>query len=165
MATPLITNSIAITDHVYDIAPPPVVASTWPNMLHTRIVEVVTKMGPPPWSARLIQDERNSVTLIASGPGDGNRPHWHRDFDEWWFVVAGQLRWEMTGGHVFDAKAGDIIWVPRGTVHHITTLGDEMALRLAVAMPPAVHIAATCEGCGHEDAGPREWGNMGPLVP
>ena len=32
---------------------------------------------------------------------------------------------------------GDIVWVPRGTVHHIKTIGDEVSMRLAVAMPPA----------------------------
>jgi mannose-6-phosphate isomerase-like protein (cupin superfamily) len=61
-----------------------------------------------PWSKRLIADERQLVTLIASPPGGGNRPHWHRDFDEWWVVLGGVLEWELTGGTVFRANKDDI---------------------------------------------------------
>ena len=70
--------------------------------------------GPAPWSQRLIADERNLVTLIASAPGGGNRPHWHREFDEWWMVLAGTLEWELTGNVVVRAQKDEIVWVPRG---------------------------------------------------
>src|SRR5215471_3675932 len=137
---------------------PPIAASaSGPNALHTRIVEVVKQMGPPPWGRRIIADERQLVTLIASPPGGGNRPHWHRDFDEWWVVLAGRLRWELTGGVTVDAVKDDIVWVPRGTVHHIRNVGDDLSLRLAVAMPPATHYYSPCEQCGYADDGPAEW--------
>jgi len=116
---------------------------------------VVAEKGPPPWSVRLIADERNLVTLIANPPGTGNRPHWHKDFDEWWFVLSGRLQWELTGGTRFEASKDEIVWVPRGTVHHITNIGDEMSLRVAIAMPPAVHYFNECEQCGFTDDGPR----------
>jgi mannose-6-phosphate isomerase-like protein (cupin superfamily) len=151
------TPTITITDLVSGPIPPRVVSPTWPNALHTRIADVVEKMGPPPWSARLIRDERNLVTLIANPPGSGNRPHWHREFDEWWIVLAGRLQWELTGGIVVQAAKDDIVWVPRGTVHHITNVGDENSLRLAIAMPPAVHYASPCEQCGFSDDGPAVW--------
>lgn len=131
--------------------------TTWPNVLHTRIAEVMGQMGPAPWSRRLIADERQLVTLIASPPDGGNRPHWHRDFDEWWVVLAGLLEWELTGGVVLRASQSDIVWVPRGTVHHIRNVGAELSLRLAVAMPPATHHFSPCEQCGYTDDGPREW--------
>ena len=131
--------------------------ATWPNVLHTRIADVSRLMGSPPWSKRLIADERQLVTLIASPSGGGNRPHWHRDFDEWWVVLAGRLEWELTGGIVLQATQGDIVWVPRGTVHHIRNVGEELSLRLAVAMPPATHYFSPCEQCGYTDEGPREW--------
>jgi mannose-6-phosphate isomerase-like protein (cupin superfamily) len=115
-------------------------------------------MGPPPWSRRIIADERNLVTLIANTPGNGNRPHWHKDFDEWWVVMAGRLRWELTGGVIVEAAKDDIVWVPRGTVHHIRAVGEEMTLRLAVAMPPAIHVYHDCEQCGFHQDGPAEWG-------
>ena len=151
------TPTVEITDLVSGPIPPRVVNAGWPNALHTRIADVMEKMGPPPWSARLIQDERNLVTLIANPPGTGNRPHWHREFDEWWIVLAGRLQWELTGGIVVQAAKDDIVWVPRGTVHHITNIGDENSLRLAIAMPPAVHYASPCEQCGFSDDGPAVW--------
>ena len=117
--------------------PPAAAGGTWPNVLHTRVADVVATMGQPPWSKRIIADERQLVTLIASPPGGGNRPHWHREFDEWWVIFAGQLEWELTGGAVFTATKDEIVWVPRGTVHHIRNVGDDLSLRLAVAMPPA----------------------------
>jgi mannose-6-phosphate isomerase-like protein (cupin superfamily) len=138
-------------------APPSTANATWPNVLHTRVADVIGQMGSPPWARRLIADERQLVTLIASPPGGGNRPHWHRDFDEWWVVLAGLLEWELTGGVVFRASRSDIVWVPRGTVHHIRNVGEEPSLRLAVAMPPATHYASPCEQCGYMDDGPPEW--------
>jgi mannose-6-phosphate isomerase-like protein (cupin superfamily) len=128
-----------------------------PSVLHTRVDDVVKQMGPAPWSRRIIADERNLVTLIASAPGGGNRPHWHREFDEWWVVLAGTLEWELTGNVVVRARKDDIVWVPRGTVHHIRNVGDDLSLRLAVAMPPAMHYFSPCEQCGYDDGGPREW--------
>jgi mannose-6-phosphate isomerase-like protein (cupin superfamily) len=136
---------------------PPQANGVWPNVLHTRITEVMKQMGTPPWSKRIIADERNLVTLIATPPGGGNRPHWHKEFDEWWVVLGGRLQWELTGGIVVNAAKDDIVWVPRGTVHHIRNLGDELSLRLAVAMPPAMHYFSPCEQCGFTDDGPREW--------
>jgi mannose-6-phosphate isomerase-like protein (cupin superfamily) len=152
-------SALSITDVVAGPIPPRVLNAAWPNVLHTRVADVVEKMGPPPWAVRIVEDERNLVTLIASPPGGGNRPHWHRDFDEWWVVMAGRLQWELTGGTVVQAAKDDIVWVPRGTVHHITTVGDEMTLRLAIAMPPALHIYNPCEQCGYAEDGPAEWGS------
>jgi len=150
----------AITLTITDLVKGPIAprASTGgPNALHTRVEDVVKQMGPAPWSKRIIADERNLVTLIASAPGGGNRPHWHREFDEWWVVLAGTLEWELTGDVVVRAQKDDIVWVPRGTVHHIRNVGDDLSLRLAVAMPPAIHYFSACEQCGYDDTGPREW--------
>ena len=149
--------TIVIRDLVTGPIPPRPGVEGSPNTLLTRVAEVVDKMGPPPWSKRIIADERQLVTLIASPPGGGNRPHWHSDFDEWWVVLAGVLEWELTGGTTVRASKDDIVWVPRGTVHHIKTVGTENSLRLAVAMPPATHYFSPCEQCGYDDEGPREW--------
>ena len=160
MANPKPTSTFTITDLVTGPIPPRVVNAGGPNVFHTRIADVVDKMGPPPWSVRIIEDERNLVTLIAAPPSGGNRPHWHREFDEWWVVMAGRLRWELTGGVVVEAAKDDIVWVPRGTVHHITTVGEENTLRLAIAMPPAVHYYSPCQQCGYADDGPGEWSSV-----
>ena len=130
--------------------PPRVVNPVSPNKLRTRVQEIVDEMGEPPWSVRIIEDERNLVTLIANPPGTGNRPHWHRDFDEYWVVMAGTLQWELTGGEVIVAEKDDIVFVPRGSVHHIQNIGDGLSLRLAFALPPAEHVWTDCAECGHK---------------
>ena len=157
MPVPSTLPTITITHLATGPTPPHAASAEGPNTLRTRVADLVARLGPPPWSRRIIQDERQLVTLIATPPGGGNRPHWHADFDEWWVVMAGTLQWELTGGVVVDARKDDIVWVPRGTVHHIRTVGTENSLRLAVAMPPAVHFFSACEQCGFTDDGPREW--------
>ena len=101
--------------------PPTAANATWPNVLLTRVGDLAAQLGPGAWAKRIIADERQLVTLISSPPGTGNRPHWHRDFDEWWVVLGGRLEWELTGGTKLEAAKDDIVWVPRGTVHHIRT--------------------------------------------
>jgi len=54
-----------------------------------------------------------------------------------------------------EAGTDDLVWVPRGTVHHIKNVGEDMSPRLAIAMPPAVHYFNPCEQCGYTDDGPR----------
>ena len=149
--------TITITQLASGPTPPKAASAEGPNALRTRVADLVARLGQAPWSRRVIQDERQLVTLIANRPGGGNRPHWHAEFDEWWVVMAGELQWELTGGVVVDARKDDIVWVPRGTVHHIRTVGSENSLRLAVAMPPATHYFSPCEQCGYTDDGPREW--------
>ena len=157
MAEPAAPPTLVISHLATGPTPPTAANRVWPNVLHTRIADVTAQMGPGPWAKRIIADERQLVTLISSPPGAGNRPHWHRDFDEWWVVLAGHLQWELTGGAVVQADKDDIVWVPRGTVHHILNTGTEPSLRLAVAMPPAAHYFSPCEQCGFTDDGPREW--------
>jgi mannose-6-phosphate isomerase-like protein (cupin superfamily) len=156
MTEPVARGAIAIT-HLADGPTPPRASATWPNVLHTRLDDVLAAMGPPPWARRIIADERQLVTLIATPAGGGNRPHWHRDFDEWWVVLAGDLEWELTGGTIVRAARDDIVWVPRGTVHHIRAVGADLTLRLAVAMPPAMHYFSPCAQCGYTDDGPGAW--------
>src|ERR671937_1322785 len=109
--------------------PPTAANATSPNVLHTRIADILGQMKAPPWSKRIIADERQLVTLIASPPGGGNRPHWHNDFDEWWVVLAGTLQWELTGGMIVRAPQDHIGWGPPGAREHIVHPGAEGSLR------------------------------------
>ena len=145
----MVTSEIKIADTVEGPIPPRVDSDDWPGVIHTRIQDIVIARGPAPWSVSLIWDERNNATLIANDPGTGNIPHWHKDFDEWWIVMRGTLQWEYTGGRVVRANEGDVVWVPRGSVHHIQNVGDGLSLRLAVSMPPAEHYASPCGVCDY----------------
>ena len=88
-------QELHIDDQVEGPIEPRVINTVSPNMLRTRVSEVCEEMGEPNWSKLIIADERNFVTLIANKPGTGNRPHWHREFDEYWVVMEGTLQWEL----------------------------------------------------------------------
>ena len=136
---------------------PPAAGATWPNVLHTRVADLVATMGPAPWAKRLIADERQLVTLIASAPGAATARTGTGSSTSGGWCSRRRLEWELTGGTVIQAAKDDIVWVPRGTVHHIRNVGEGLSLRLAVAMPPAAHYYSPCEQCGYADDGPREW--------
>ena len=75
MTTPAEPGTLLnISDIVSGPIAPRIVNAASPNMLHTRIADVVAEKGPPPWSARLLQDERNLVTLIANPPSYWQSP-------------------------------------------------------------------------------------------
>ena len=137
--------------------PPTAANATWPNVLHTRVGDLAAQLGPGAWAKRIIADERQLVTLISSPPGAGNRPHWHRDFDEWWVVLGGRLEWELTGGTSSRPRRTTSSGCRGAPCTISVPLGAERSLRLAVAMPPAAHYFSPCEQCGFTDDGPREW--------
>jgi CMP-N-acetylneuraminic acid synthetase/quercetin dioxygenase-like cupin family protein len=91
------------------------------------------------WSKRLVNTENNSATLIHQQPGEGNRAHYHPDWNEWWYIVDGQWEWDIQGEKVNVSK-GDVVFIPKGKVHHITAIGDAPAIRLAVSREDVQHI-------------------------
>ncbi len=111
-----------------------------PNSLHFSLQDFLAKKGEPPWSETIILDDRNRATLICHAPGQSNRAHWHPGFDEWWAVLKGELTWQIGNRPLIRAKAGDLVFSPAGFRHHITTVGSEFSLRLAVTPPDNPHI-------------------------
>lgn len=111
-----------------------------PNLLHTGLADLMAQCGEPPWKRILIDDERNKAHLICHSPGETNRAHWHYDFDEWWAVLKGELTWQMGKRAAITARGGDIVFSPRGFRHHITTVGSESSLRLAITPPDNPHV-------------------------
>jgi quercetin dioxygenase-like cupin family protein len=66
--------------------------------------------------------------------GGGPPPHVHRREDESFYVVSGDLE-ILIGDSTHRAKAGDFIFVPRGTVHGFKNLGDNTAVQLVTFVP------------------------------
>ncbi len=112
-----------------------------PNLIHTRLGDIMAHFGEPPWSTSLIDDALNKANLICHGPGMSNNPHWHPDFDEWWTILKGQLTWDLGKKRpIYNVKEGDIMFVPRGLRHHITCVGSESSLRLAITNSEGLHV-------------------------
>ena len=104
-------------------------------------VSCVTFMmgGEKSWAATLVDTESNSATLIGQMPGEGNREHYHEDWDEWWFIMNGKWKWEYEGNSR-EVEPGELVKIKRGVKHKITAVGDEMAVRLAVSRYDVNHI-------------------------
>lgn len=91
------------------------------------------------WCRRIINTESNSATLISQLPGEGNRLHYHPDWNEWWYIVRGQWEWEIDGKKVL-VNEGEVVFIPKNTWHKITAIGDKPAVRLAVSREDVAHI-------------------------
>jgi quercetin dioxygenase-like cupin family protein len=91
------------------------------------------------WSYRVVNSDSNSATIISQLPGEGNRRHYHPNWNEWWFILDGQWLWEIEGTK-FTIKKGDFVFIEKGKVHKITAIGDKPAVRLAVSREDVPHI-------------------------
>ena len=94
------------------------------------------------WSHRLINTENNSATLISQIPGEGNRRHYHPNWNEWWYIIKGQWLWEIEGEE-FLINEGDVVFIEKNKKHKITAAGQESAIRLAVSRADVPHIYDT----------------------
>lgn len=90
------------------------------------------------WSKRVVNTENNSATLICQYPGEGNRLHYHPDWNEWWYIVEGTWEWEIEGTKS-EVQGGDIVFIEKGKKHKITAIGDKSAIRLAVSREDVIH--------------------------
>ena len=64
-----------------------------------------------------------NVTLL---PGAGNTFHRHPG-DQWWTVQEGEITFTVKGQQPRVLKAGDYVYVPRGTVHRNQNLSNRPA--------------------------------------
>ena len=103
-----------------------------PNLVHTRLADLVAAQGPAPWAQEVILDTVTRVNLICTSPGDQSVKHTHPDTHQWWTVLKGELLWEIDGQEPVHARKGDLVFVPAGSAHGIATVGDEEALRYSV---------------------------------
>jgi CMP-N-acetylneuraminic acid synthetase/quercetin dioxygenase-like cupin family protein len=116
------------------------------NTLHefnrevTDVNEIIKKNGrQSSWSHTLVNSESTCSTLIAQMPGEGNRMHYHPDWDEWWYIVEGEWEWNIEGKPKKVVK-GDVVFINRNRKHKITAIGEKMAIRLAVSRSDVDHV-------------------------
>lgn len=100
---------------------------------------IASKDNSKSWCHRVINTENNSATLISQLPGEGNRLHFHSDWNEWWYIVEGNWKWEIEGKE-YIVKKGDIVFIEKNKLHRITATGNKPAIRLAVSKDKVAHI-------------------------
>jgi CMP-N,N'-diacetyllegionaminic acid synthase len=91
------------------------------------------------WCHRLVNTESNSATVISQLPGEGNRLHYHPDWNEWWYILKGKWEW-FIDGKTLNIEEGDFVFIPKGIKHKITAVGSEPAVRLAVSRADVAHV-------------------------
>lgn len=97
------------------------------------------------WSHRLVNTENNSATIISQLPGEGNRLHYHPNWNEWWYIIKGQWKWQIEDEE-FLIKKDDLVFIEKGKRHKITAVGNEPAIRIAVSRGDVPHIYDVEEG-------------------
>lgn len=101
------------------------------------------------WAKRLVNTENNSATLICQNPGEGNRRHYHPDWNEWWYIVDGEWKWDIEDDSII-VKKGDLVFIEKGKSHQIHAIGNKPAIRLAVSREDVAHVYVG------NDANPRK---------
>jgi quercetin dioxygenase-like cupin family protein len=91
------------------------------------------------WCYRVVNTENNSATLISQLPGEGNRSHYHPEWNEWWLIIDGEWKWEIEGKE-YIVRKNDIVFMEKGRVHRITAIGKRPAIRLAVSREDVPHV-------------------------
>ena len=100
---------------------------------------IQTKPKNQSWSHTVINSDSNSATLIAQLPGEGNRMHFHKDWNEWWYIVRGKWEWNIEGKKKIIEK-GQIVFIEKNKKHKITAIGEGLSIRLAVSRYDVDHI-------------------------
>ncbi len=88
-------------------------------------------------------------------PETGPPPHAHQREDETFVMLEGEIEFHL-GGEAHEARAGSVVFVPRGTVHHFRNTGSSPAKMLFLYSP------AGMEGMFAEIGSPGVRGEVGP---
>ena len=82
------------------------------------------------------EDTGGSYTLVENynPPGASIPLHLHRNEDETFYVVSGEVEFEINGEIVL-ATAGATVYLPRNAPHSFTIVGSEPAKMLFMLMP------------------------------
>lgn len=106
----------------------------------SNVQEIKQRMGAAPWLYLLVKSATDQTALICQQPGEGARRHCHVTHDEWWVVLEGAFEWRLEDGAVIAAKEGDVVVLPRGTVHSIVCTSEKPGIRLACGARDMEHI-------------------------
>jgi len=78
---------------------------------------------------------RYTMFTEVTPPGGGPPPHYHANEDEWFYVLEGRAEFLKDGAWI-EARAGAVIFTPRGVVHTFRNAGDG-PLRMLIHTSPS----------------------------
>lgn len=82
-----------------------------------------------------------SLAEARLAPGGSTAPHYHRQTEEIYYIVAGSGRMRIEA-EIREVSAGDAVAIPPGARHQITNTGSE-TLRLLCCCAPAYEDSDT----------------------
>ncbi len=91
-------------------------------------------MANEPPRVLLRSEESDGRVAIVALSGGGRPPLHHHDFDEAFYVLDGELTFQV-GDEVFTRRAGELAFAPRGVAHTYANLSGEAARALLVITP------------------------------
>ena len=104
-----------------------------------RLSEIKARNGDPPWGEVIAEGDEFRVVAICQAPGHENDYHYHKDA-ECWYIAEGEMSWLFEGqAEPLRVSAGDFVFAPKYTWHHIEVLGDKPAIRIAVTRVGEMH--------------------------
>ena len=75
-----------------------------------------------------------SALVVDLKPGEGPPPHLHRDREEYFYVIEGTYRMSVNGAES-TIGPGTLVFVPRGTVHAFSNIGETTGRLLEWTIP------------------------------
>ncbi|MBT2479786.1 quercetin 2,3-dioxygenase [Streptomyces sp. ISL-94] len=109
----------------------------------TKVLHVPSGQGPSVWLNGDVYtvkvdtaESGGTITLLEASvpPGGGPPAHDHRNEDEAFYLLEGELEF-YADGRTYDVKAGDFVFVPKGTVHRFRNKGLHAAKQLLIFTP------------------------------
>jgi quercetin dioxygenase-like cupin family protein len=91
-------------------------------------------MPNEPPKVLLRSEESDGQVAIVDLSGGGRPPLHHHDFDEAFYVLEGELTFQL-GEDVFTRSAGELAFAPRGVAHTYANLSGAPARALLVITP------------------------------
>jgi quercetin dioxygenase-like cupin family protein len=110
---------------------------------HLDVIHVAQADGPTVWlsgdvyTVKLGARESGGSLAVIEGsvpPGAGPPAHMHADADEAFYVLSGELL-ISAGEQEYPARAGDLVFIPRGTYHRFRNTGLHPARQLLLYVP------------------------------
>ena len=108
--------------------------------------------GPTGFTAPALSGAGDLYSMLATGKdtnnaffqfeaivpeGGGPPPHIHSREDESFYIVSGKLE-ILLGDKTFQAKRGDFVYIPRGTIHQFKNVGSDSAVQLVTFVPAGI---------------------------
>ncbi|CAF1526642.1 unnamed protein product, partial [Didymodactylos carnosus] len=105
----------------------------------------LTSSAPVPFSGGVLRGANQEVFPILTGqfgsvyyailkPNAIRNPHWHPIAWEFNYVISGRVRWTIVGPQnkhdSFEAKTGDLVFIPQGYFHYFENIDDKYDLVL-----------------------------------